>query len=116
MSDFAALTSIALMPPPNNGDPNAAKQQTIMNVGMIVVMFVVIWVVVLRPQQKRAKEQAERLKTLKSGDRITTSAGLVGTALTIKEHTVTFRCGDAKLEALKSTITEVAAGDSGASN
>ncbi len=102
------------MPPPANGDPNAAKQQSIMSVGMIVLMFVFFWVLVLRPQQKRAKEQTERLKTLKSGDRVTTSSGLVGTALTVKDTTVTIRCGDAKLEVLKSTVTEVVSGDAGA--
>jgi preprotein translocase subunit YajC len=114
MQHLAAATSFALMPPPANGDPNASKQQSIMSVGMIVLMFVFFWVLVLRPQQKRAKEQTERLKTLKSGDRVTTSSGLVGTALTVKDSTVTIRCGDAKLEVLKSTVTEVVSGDASA--
>ena len=106
------------MPPPNSADPNAAKSQTIMNVGMIVVMFVVIWVVVLRPQQKRAKEQTNRLKSLKSGDRITFGTGMVGVVLTLKEHTLKVQCGDAKLEILKTAVTDVTAGDNaaGASN
>lgn len=90
------------------GDPNAAKQQMIVQIGMIVVMGVVFWVLLIRPQQKRAKEQAELLKAIKPGDQVTTSSGIVGVIQSVKDHTVTIRSGDSKLEILKSAISETA--------
>lgn len=107
---FAPLIAslLALTPPSANADPNAAKQQMIYQIGMIVVMGVVFWVLLIRPQQKRAKEQAALLKNLKTGDSVTTSSGIVGVVQSVRDHSVTLKSGDAKLEVLKSAISEVA--------
>lgn len=107
---FAPLIAslLALTPPPANADPNAAKQQMIYQIGMIVVMGVVFWVLLIRPQQKRAKEQAALLKNLKTGDSVTTSSGIVGVVQSVRDHSVTLKSGDAKIEVLKSAISEVA--------
>jgi len=65
-------------------------------------------VLLIRPQQKRAKEQAALLKDLKSGDNVTTSSGIVGVVQSVRDHSVTLKSGDAKIEGLKSSISEVA--------
>lgn len=98
---------LGLMPQqPASGDPNAAKQQMIVQIGMFVVMGVVFWVILIRPQQQRAKQQAELLKQLKPGDQVVTSSGLIGVVQSVRDTSVTIRSGDAKLEVLKSAITE----------
>ena len=84
-------------------NPNA---QLFNMVGMIAIMGVMFYFLMMRPQQKKAKEHAARLKALKPGDRVITNAGIVGTVLTLKENTITLRSAETKLEVLKSSIAE----------
>lgn len=69
--------------------------------------MVVFYLVLIRPQQKKAKEHAELLKNIRAGDKVTTSGGLVATVVGVKDRTVTLRSGDSKLEVLKSSVAEV---------
>ncbi len=78
-----------------------------MSIGMIVFMFVVMYVVVLRPQQKRAKEQAELLKALKVGDKVITASGIIGVVTSVRDDSVTIRSSDTKLEFQKTAITQI---------
>ncbi len=43
----------------------------------MILVFVIMYFMMIRPQQKRAKQQAEMLKTLKSGDRVVTASGIL---------------------------------------
>jgi len=43
-----------------------------------VLIFVIMYFLILRPQQKRVKEHAELIKNLRRGDTVVTSGGLVG--------------------------------------
>jgi preprotein translocase subunit YajC len=45
---------------------------------MMVIVVVIFYILVLRPQQKRAKEHQELIKNLRRGDTVVTSGGLVG--------------------------------------
>jgi preprotein translocase subunit YajC len=72
-----------------------------------ILMIVVFYFILIRPQQKKAKEHQELLKQVKGGDKILTSSGIVGTVVTVKERTVSIRSADTKLEILKSAISEV---------
>lgn len=47
------------------------------------------------------------LKKLKSGDKVLCSGGIIGTVVTVKEKTVTVRTADAKIELLKSAVSEI---------
>ena len=72
-----------------------------------MLMVVVFFFVFIRPQQKKARDHDALLKTLKSGDKILTSGGIVGVVISVKEKTVSLRSADTKLEILKSAVTEV---------
>jgi len=74
---------------------------------MMGIFFVVMWVLMIGPQRKKAKEQDLMLKALRPGDKIVTSSGIVGVVLTIKEKSVSMRSADTKLEVLKSSVAEV---------
>ena len=78
-----------------------------MQIGMMVFFVLIFYVMLIRPQQKKAKEQSQMLKGLKAGDRITTSSGIVGVVVSLKDNTVTLRSGDSKMEVTKSSVTEV---------
>jgi preprotein translocase subunit YajC len=75
--------------------------------GPLIFMVVIMYVLMIRPQQKKAKEHAALLKALKSGDKVVTSGGILGVVLTVKDKSVTLRSGDTKLEVLKSAVSEV---------
>jgi len=47
------------------------------------------------------------LKSVKTGDKVTTSSGIVGTIISVREKTVNLRSADAKLEITKSAIAEI---------
>ena len=74
------------------GTPQAGAQAS-GGMGMLasfmpfILMFVIFWFLLIRPQQKRAKAHREMLEALKRGDKIVTSSGLLGTILEInKDH------------------------------
>lgn len=79
----------------------------ISTVGMLVVMVIMFYFVLIRPQSKKAKEHSEMLKAIRPGDKIITSGGVVATIVTVKEKTLTIRSADAKFEITKSAIAEV---------
>jgi preprotein translocase subunit YajC len=73
----------------------------------LALMFVVLYVMLIRPQQRKAKDHQNLLGTLKSKDRVVTNSGLLGEVISIREKSVTLRCGESKLEVLKSSIAEI---------
>ena len=73
---------------------------------MLVLMVVMIGFMFFS-QSKKAKQHAALLQTLKSGDKVVTASGILGTVVTVKDKVVTIRSADAKLEFTKSAITEI---------
>jgi preprotein translocase subunit YajC len=57
----------------------------IMQFAPLILIFVVFYFLLIRPQQKRAKEHRVMLGSLKRGDRIITGGGLLGTVTKVKE-------------------------------
>ena len=85
-------------------NPRAQMAQTL---ALMVFMGLAMYFLMFRPQQKKAREHAEMLKTIKNGDRIVTTSGIIGTIIGIKDKSVSLRSADTKLEVLKSSIAEV---------
>ena len=54
----------------------------------IILMFVIFYFLLIRPQQKKAKEHREMISNLKKGNRIVTSGGIYGTITTIDDTTI----------------------------
>ncbi|MFN3410231.1 MAG: preprotein translocase subunit YajC [Limisphaerales bacterium] len=90
--------------PPGEGQQVSPLAQLV----PLILLMVVFWFVLIRPQQKRAKEHAKMLTQLKSGDRVVTNSGIVGTVIQVKDKFVTVRtAGDTKLEFTKGSIAEI---------
>lgn len=104
LNQFSAL--LALAAPPANGQPGQ-QQNPIMAFLPMILLVVVFYFILIRPQQKRAKEQAKLLAALKSGDKVATAAGIIGTIITVKDKSVTLRSADAKFEVTKASVTEI---------
>ncbi|MBX7207771.1 MAG: preprotein translocase subunit YajC [Verrucomicrobiaceae bacterium] len=60
----------------------------------MVLMFVMMYFVLIRPQRQRQKQHEELLKALKAGDHVVTSGGEHGIISSIKETTVMLRVAD----------------------
>ena len=50
-----------------------------------VLIFVIMWFLIIRPQQRRAKEHQEMLKNVRRGDTVVTSGGIVGKVVKVTE-------------------------------
>jgi preprotein translocase subunit YajC len=75
-------------------------------VPLLLIIFV-FYFMLIRPQQKKAKEHGELLKTLKPGDKVLTNGGVVGVVVGVKEKTLSIRSADAKLEVIKSAVSDI---------
>ena len=64
----------------------------------MILIFVVFWFFLIRPQRKKDKEAQQMLKNLKVGDRICTIGGIYGTITKIKDDVLTVEVGDAKTQ------------------
>ncbi len=73
----------------------------------LILMFVIFYFLLIRPQQKKAKEHAELLKTLKRGDKVVTNGGIVGVIVSVKEKHVVVRSEDSKFEVLRTAVSEI---------
>lgn len=63
---------------PTTGKPPATQSSFLDALPMLGFMVIIFYFLLIRPQQKRAKEQANLISAIKSGDRIVTSGGLHG--------------------------------------
>jgi preprotein translocase subunit YajC len=59
------------------------------SMGLLVIMFVVFYFILIRPQRKKDKELKEQMSKLAVGDRVITIGGLVGFVANIKDDQVT---------------------------
>ena len=75
----------------------------------ILLFFVAIYFLMIAPNQKKQKAWQQMLTDLKAGDRVTTSGGLRGTVLQVKDEVVLLRVqpDGVKLEFVKSAISAV---------
>lgn len=56
---------------------------------MIIALFVIMWLFMIRPQQKKQKEVAKMREGLRVGDKVVTSGGIYGTIKNIDDTTFT---------------------------
>jgi len=91
------------------GGPPLTPTQSLIGSPMVFLglMVVMMYFILIRPQQKRAKELAKLVDSIKSGDKVATASGIIGVVITVKDKFVTLRSGDSKLEITKSSVTEV---------
>ena len=76
-----------------------------------VLIFVIMYFLILRPQQKRAKQHQEMVKNLRRGDTVVTSGGLVGkvTKVVDDEQIEVEIADDVRVRQMRQMIAEVRA-------
>ncbi|MGD0734154.1 MAG: preprotein translocase subunit YajC [Terracidiphilus sp.] len=75
----------------------------------IFLLIPVMYLVMIRPQQKRQKQWQEMLGAIKAGDRVTTAGGIRGIILSIKDDAIVIRVApdNIKMEVVKTAIASV---------
>ena len=54
----------------------------------IIILFAIFYFLLIRPQQKKAKEHKEMIENLKKGNRVVTSGGIFGTIISLDDTTI----------------------------
>ena len=73
---------------------------------MMVAIFAIFYFLMILPQQRRQRKWQEMLKQVKPGDRVTTSGGLTGAVMSVKDDAVVLRLppDNIKIEVARSSI------------
>lgn len=98
------LGLLAMSQPAGNGQPTAPWY---VNMFPLFLLLFAFYFAILRPQQKRQKAHDTMMKSIKAGDKVTTSGGIIGVVVTVKERSVSIRSADTKLEVLKTAVSEI---------
>jgi preprotein translocase subunit YajC len=74
-----------------------------------ILFFVVLYFLMIAPNQRKQKKWQEMLSQLKTGDRVTTNGGIRGTVISVKDDVVVLRVqpDGVKLEFVKNAIASV---------
>jgi len=83
------LALFLMGPAPAGGQAPDATAQLIQTVVMFGAVIAIFYFMMIRPQQKRAKEHQKLLASIKKGDPVVTSSGIHGTVHEVGESTVT---------------------------
>ncbi len=70
----------------------------------LILMLVIFWFLLIRPQKKRAQEHKNMLANLKRGDYIITSGGMIGRILELQDDTALIECGESTLRITRGAI------------
>ncbi|MDH7604180.1 MAG: preprotein translocase subunit YajC [Melioribacter sp.] len=83
---------LAMAPPPNGQGGGAGS--LISTLIMFGAIFLIFYFMIIRPQQKRAKEREKLLASVQKGDKVILSSGLYGTVAQLDEKTVLIDVGN----------------------
>ncbi len=77
-----------------------------LNIAPLILLFVVFYFLLIRPQQKKAKEHGEMLKRIQKGDNVITSGGIHGRVTSVAEDAVTVEIAEnVRVKVSKEAIT-----------
>ena len=91
MKNYLPITSIAVFLigcPMQPGTGGGGSSQVAAFIPFVLI-FVIFYFLILRPQQKQGKQRQEMLKAIKRGDDVITSGGLYGKVLNIVDDVIT---------------------------
>jgi len=81
----------------------------------IIILFAIFYFLLIRPQQKKAKEHKEMIANLKKGTRIITSGGIYGTIISLDDTTIGLEIAEkVKIKLSRGNVAAVISGTEGA--
>ena len=93
---------------PNVGAKQVAGQPSFVE-SMIpfLLIFAAMYFLMIRPQAKKTKEHASLLSSLKPGDEVVTSGGIIGRVRSVADEFVSIEAGNGTLKVLKENISRL---------
>ena len=91
-----------------SGKPYDSNMALLFQLLQFVPIFLILYLLLIRPQQQRQKKLNEMLGNLKKGARVVTSGGIIGTVVGLEDSKVTLKIADdVRVEFTKSAIVQV---------
>ncbi|MCC6347846.1 MAG: preprotein translocase subunit YajC [Nitrospirales bacterium] len=84
----------AMGPAPQGGGQQGGAQGMLASILPLVLIFVVFYFLLIRPQQKKAKEHRQMLENVKKGDKVVTSGGVYGVVESVGPNTVVLKIAE----------------------
>ncbi len=72
----------------------SGSESTLMSFLPMIVIFALFWLLLIRPQQKKAKLHNQMLASLDKGTEVLTNGGIIGTIIDINEQVVQLKVAD----------------------
>jgi preprotein translocase subunit YajC len=82
-------------------------ESTLITLAPLVLMFVVLYFIMIRPQMKRQKEHKAMIEALAKGDEVVTSGGLLGKVSKLGESYISIEAGNSELMVQRTAIVQV---------
>lgn len=101
----------AMGPAPQGGAQSGGAQGMLTSLLPLVLIFVVFYFLLIRPQQKKAKEHRQMLDNVKKGDKVVTTGGVYGVVESVGSNTVVLKIAEnVKVKFGKGYIASIRAG------
>jgi preprotein translocase subunit YajC len=109
---MASISAFAQIPAADSSTTAATTQvpqhSSLPTMVMIVVMIVVFWLFLIRPQMKRNKEQKSMMSSLSAGDEVSTIGGLYGKVSKVADSMVELEIAkDVKVKIQKQAVANI---------
>jgi preprotein translocase subunit YajC len=96
----------------NFGGSSGGQGGSMMTFLPLILLFAVFYFLLIRPQQKRAKQHKTFMESLKKGDTVVTSGGLYGKITGITDETITLEIAEkVRVRVTKSSIADYVKGE-----
>ena len=107
---FNLITDAYAMGPAPQGGAQGGAQGMIASLLPLILIFVVFYFLLIRPQQKKAKEHKQMLDSIKKGDKVVTAGGIYGVVESVGNNTVVLKIAEnVKVKFGKGFISDVRA-------
>jgi preprotein translocase subunit YajC len=98
--------NLAMAPPAEGGSQPGGTYWLV----MMALMIGVFYIMLIRPQQRREKQRRAMIDSIKSGDRVLFSGGIIGTVSNVKEKVLTVKVAEkVKIEVARGAVNQVLA-------
>jgi preprotein translocase subunit YajC len=86
----------------------AGAESSLLGLLPIILMFVVLWFLMIRPQMKRQKEHKALIEALAKGDEVVTAGGIVGKVTAVKDQYVSLEVAQSGSESVEMLMQKAA--------
>ena len=90
-----------------DGQQSGAQPTMFESLVPFILIFIIMYFLIIRPQAKKAKEHNALLSSLKPGDEVVTSGGIIGRIRSLAEGFVVLDAGSTTLKVLKENISQM---------